>query len=465
MLTGILLGSAIICYIALLVTYKPQANYKNGMLFAVTLPEHAMDHEEIHNIQARFNKRLTQVCLWSGIFLIPLVLLYAWMAYQTIYFLVWIIVFIIVIVIPFRRAFRETLALKRENDWFVGTKRVIQSDLRVARLKNQRLASPWLFIIPFAMAIGLMIWAAREDMQLLGITCVGFVLTLVFFFVSFSMRRAKAKVYSMNSDVNLSLNQFKRRALSFLWLILAIIENIHVLLIYLLTLNETEEMFGVWVSIVLLFSVIPIGIILYVYRRVNTLEQEVLAEDGKIIYTDDDEYWSNGFTYHNPYDKSILVSKRVGIGETINTGTLVGKIVVGCIIGILVLVIFGVSFMLIRSELTSPILNITEEQRIEIDYPMYSFDFDIADIKELSLVDDVPSGMKTNGEATGKYSRGHFRLKELGKTRLYIFNENPPYIKIQLEDAYIFYNDKEPLQTRQLFEQLQQEVVNRRVNE
>lgn len=62
--------------------------------------------------------------------------------------------------------------------------------------------------------------------------------------------------------------------------------------------------------------------------------------------------------------------------------------------------------------MTSPILTITTEQRIEIDYPMYSFDFDIADIEQLTLVDDIPSGMKTNGEATDKYSRGRFRLNQ-----------------------------------------------------
>jgi hypothetical protein len=49
-----------------------------------------------------------------------------------IYFFVWLPLFIIVMVVPFRRAFRETLALKREHEWFVGTKRVVQSDLRVA---------------------------------------------------------------------------------------------------------------------------------------------------------------------------------------------------------------------------------------------------------------------------------------------------------------------------------------------
>jgi hypothetical protein len=58
MITVILLSSALICYIVLLVTYKPQAKYKNGMLFAVTLPEQVMNHVEVGKIQARFNKGL-----------------------------------------------------------------------------------------------------------------------------------------------------------------------------------------------------------------------------------------------------------------------------------------------------------------------------------------------------------------------------------------------------------------------
>jgi uncharacterized membrane protein len=167
------------------------------------------------------------------------------------------------------------------------------------------------------MGLGLMLWAARQDIQFLGLASSGFVLTLVLFFISIHIRRSKAKVYSMNSNVNLSLNQTRRRALSFLWPILAIIENIHFLFVYLLAINETKEMFGVWVTTVFLFSAIPVGVVLYVYRIVNTLEQEVLAQDGKIIYTDDDEYWANGFTYNNPDDKSLLVPKRVGIGETV----------------------------------------------------------------------------------------------------------------------------------------------------
>ncbi|WP_231506266.1 DUF5808 domain-containing protein [Paenibacillus sp. UNC451MF] len=456
-LTAILLGAAIINFIVLLVTYKPQAKYSKGMLFAVTLPAHVMDDANIRSIQAQFNKRLTKASLWMALFLIPLVLLHEWSAYQVIYFFVWFSAFFIWMTVPFRRAFRDTLALKREKEWFVGTKRVIRSDLRTAYLKNQSSASLWLFAIPFAMAIFLMLWGASEP-DLLSLAVSGFALTVMFVLISLIMRRTKAKVYSTNSEVNVSLNQARRRYTSYLWLFMAIIENIHFMLIGLLITSENESMMGVWMTVTVLFIAIPVGLVIYVYRKITCLEQETLEQDGKTIYTDDDEYWSNGFTYHNPQDRSILVPKRVGVGETINTGTWVGKMIAGGSVGLVAVVIIGVSFMLIRSEMTSPVLTVTPEHRIQIDYPMYSFGFNMADIKQMELVDRVPSGIKTNGEATEKQSRGLFRLKELGNSRLYIFKNNPPYIRIKLDDVYIFYNEKDPLQTQQLFEQLQKQV-------
>ncbi|WP_136607709.1 DUF5808 domain-containing protein [Paenibacillus dokdonensis] len=458
MLTALLLLTAIICYIAILATYKPQAKYKKGMLFAVTLPADVMDHTDIQSVQARFNHLFSKASIWMGIGLVPFLLLYAWIPYQVLYFFVWLSVFMLVMLMPFRRAFRDTLALKREHEWFVGNKRVILSDLRVAHLKNKRSASLWLYLIPFAMAIGLLLWAIRDEDQLWGVTTGGLVLTILFFFISFYMRKNKAKVYSINTDVNLVLNQARRRALSYLWLFMAIAENIHFLLTQMFFINENAGLDILWITVVALFSAIPVGSIYYVYHKIHTLEQEVLAQDGKVIYTDDDEYWANGFTYHNPHDKSIFVPKRVGMGETVNTATGVGKLIVWGTIGITAAVIIGVSFMIIRSEMTSPTIAITPDHRVDIQYPMYSYDFGIDDIRELSLVDHVPSGAKTNGEATGQYSRGHFCLKEVGKARLYIFKNNPPYLKIKLDNGYIFYNEKDPLKTKQIFEQLQKQL-------
>lgn len=111
--------------------------------------------------------------------------------------------------------------------------------------------------------------------------------------------------------------------------------------------------------------------------------------------------------------------------------------------------------MLIRSELTAPSLTISSDAQVMIDYPMYSFSFAIEEIEEAELVDSVPSGVKTNGEAVSSYARGHFRLKDIGKARLYVFKNNPPYIRLKLADQVVYYNDADPEATKALFEQLQ----------
>lgn len=456
MLTVMILLPAVITFAVMLATYIPQSKYKQGLLFAIALPAHAMEHEEIRRIQTRFKKQMTQVSVGMALLLIPFILLQKWFAFQMIYFFAWLTVFCIVMVLPFRRAFRDTLALKRANDWYVGKKRVIQGDLRVAYLKNGRVAPLPLFAIPAAMSAGLMGWASRHE--LLGAGIGALAITALFAVLSLSVRRMKTKVYSDNSDVNVSLNQASRRVWSYTYLFLAIVENLHYWIFCLLLNNENVEMNGVWLAMTLVFTLIPLGMILYAYRKIKALEQEVLELDGRTVYTDDDEYWANGFTYHNPHDRHVFVEKRVGVGLAVNTGTLTGKILMGGSLALFAAVVLGVSFLLIRSELTTPTLTITPDQRIEIDYPMYSYDFPVAEIEQLELVDEVPSGMKTNGEATDQYARGHFRLKELGKSRLYIFKNNPPYIKIKLAGTYIFFNEQDPDQTKRLFEQLQQQM-------
>ncbi|MFD0714756.1 hypothetical protein [Paenibacillus sp. GCM10027626] len=466
MITVILMVSAIICWSVVWATYKPQAKYNKGMLFAVMLPEHAMEHEEIARIRQRFRQQFFRANSWVAITLGLVAVLHLWTAYQVIYSLIWYFGFFFVMIAPFRHAFRQTLALKREQGWFIGSKQVVLSDLRAARLKNQRMAPLSLFIVPFIIAAGFIVLTGQkwqDDISVAIIFVIGLLLTVMFFALSLAMRRMKAKVYSMDSEVNVLLNQSRRRMLSYLWWWLAIAENIHMFFIYNLLANENAAMDDIWIASIVLFSLIPVVMIYLVYRKLNELEQEVLSQDDKPVYTDDDEYWANGFTYHNPYDKSVFVAKRVGMGETINTATIPGKILVGAVIGISAAVVLGVSFLLIRSEVTSPQMSITAGQRIEVSYPMYNYEFDLAAIEQLELVDEVPSGRKSNGEATDKYARGHFRLDGLGKTRLYIYKNNTPYIRIKLDGAYLFYNDKDPANTRKLFEQLERaSELNRR---
>lgn len=58
-------------------------------------------------------------------------------------------------------------------------------------------------------------------------------------------------------------------------------------------------------------------------------------------------------------------------------------------------VLLGVSFMLIRSELTSPELRFAADNRVGIDYPMYSYGFQAEDIRDIALVGEMPAGTQS----------------------------------------------------------------------
>lgn len=300
-LAWVLLFSAVIFYVIFLAVYLSQSRYKDGQLLGILLPAHAADIEPVRQIRERYRKQLLVISTVMALILVlPLLLLQKWMAFQTVYFLLWMSTFILVVTVPFRRSFRELLALKRRQEWYVN-----------------------------------------------------------------------------------------------------------------------------------------------------------LGPDGP---EDGDEYWGNGFTYHNPKDPRVFVDKRIGTGMTLNTGTAAGKMIMGGTAVLILGIIVGVSFMLIRSELTSPVMNITEEQ-VEIHYPMYNYAFAIDEIEALALVEEIPSGLRLNGEATDRYARGIFRLRELGKARLYIFKAHPPYLQIKLPDLYIYYNDENPQQTERWYNILQQKFL------
>jgi hypothetical protein len=307
MVTWILLIPSLIGFLVVFLTYRSQAKYKNGTLFAVRLPEHAASDSRIRAVQDDFARRFNWTGFWLAAAILPMVALHKHFAFQMLYFIVWQTAVFLVLTVPFRRAFRETLQLKRRHGWFVS---------------------------------------APSDASAAG------------------------------------------------------------------------------------------------------------AGSGRPEDPDGDEYWANGFTYHNPRDRRVFVPKRFGIGETVNTGTKAGKLIIGGALGLTAVVLIGAMVMLFVSEYTSPVLAVAPEGAVAIDYPMYKERFHVADIEELVLVDDVPRGKRVNGEATEDYARGNFRLDGLGKARLYIFRDTPPYIRIKLADRYIFYNEKDPDRTRQLYEQL-----------
>jgi hypothetical protein len=83
---------------------------------------------------------------------------------------------------------------------------------------------------------------------------------------------------------------------------------------------------------------------------------------------------------------------------------------------------------------------------------MYGLQMEYSDIKQADTMLTLPAiRSRTNGYASGKILKGHFKLKDQSKVMLFIKKGVPPYICIKTSGETIYLNSYSPVKTRELF--------------
>ncbi|WP_342431859.1 DUF3784 domain-containing protein [Neobacillus sp. FSL H8-0543] len=101
---------------------------------------------------------------------------------------------------------------------------------------------------------------------------------------------------------------------------------------------------------------------------------------------------------------------------------------------------------------------ITKDDRFEIT-GMYGDEWVYEDIISIELMEEMPEvTIRTNGVGLPTLSKGHFKVKDYGSSLLFIQKGSSPYIYIELKEKKIFFNDKEPEQTRNWYEQISEKT-------
>lgn len=180
------------------------------------------------------------------------------------------------------------------------------------------------------------------------------------------------------------------------------------------------------------------------------LKHHFIDSDTEEIYVDDDEYWIKGY-YYNSFDKRTMIEKRVGFGTTLNMAAKGSKLFNICIISFITVVLGGVFLLLVSLDFTTFQLSVHDD-KVGIKASMYSYEFNIGDIEDISLIEALPAkGTRTNGAATDSYMLGNFNLSGTGKAKVYVYRNNPPYIKIKLRNLTIFFNTKSEIKTKEIY--------------
>lgn len=445
----------LIIYITIIATMYSGTKPNKNVLLGVTLPAYAIEDERVKAYQKEYKKMLKIYSAAALILLIPMLFINKYFSIEFTYMMLWVLGMAFTLEIPHSIIHKKMMKLKKENEWFVGKMHVVSIDTTVSRLKKASAVSPFWYLIPLYISIipGLM-YIEKKGTELLLCAILSPCLVIMLFLISRSFLKMKSKVYSENTDINLAINSQNKRLWSIVWLTSAFCQSLMMLFTQRQILSVREINAALFIFTVIFFSLLNIILLVYVFIKDRTTQNQLLANDEKQIYTDDDEYWINGTTYCNPNDSSIMVEKRLGIGSTINIGTKAGKIINYGAYLLIAAIIIPICAFTIMSDFVSPTIEISDSRVINIKCPMYNYSFNMDEVEDITLVDKLPGGIKTNGAATDTYARGNFNLDGYGRTKAYIFKNNPPYIVIKLKDIYVIYNEKDRNRTREVYSKL-----------
>ncbi|WP_438433005.1 DUF5808 domain-containing protein [Gorillibacterium sp. sgz500922] len=433
-----------------------QAKLRRGRLLGVTLPVGAAEDAGVQGVRAEYRRSSRRAALFLLAALVPFFFSRGYFAVNYAYFFIWLILAYFVSSRPFVLANRALKRIKRERGWSAGASRTVQADLRLSRDKDKGALPVVWFLLPLVPSAVLLIRSVQAGQTPVAVTsAIAILNTLLFLAMALLSARLKARVYHRDSLLNLELQRRKLRAQSLLWLLLAGFEALFAFL-FALSLNGERESSGILPVWAVLTVAVPVLLLILFLRYWESIKNRLLPEEGGegTIVRDEDDDWVDGLYYRNPDNPAVFVEDRSGFGTTVNLGTKRGRAVLWGSLGASAVLVLGIGILIGVMDSATPRWELRENGRVQIDYPLYSYGFPLEQVKSVTLVDRLPHGRRTNGLETDRTARGNFRFADWGRSKVYIFRNNPPYLVVELDGMHVVYNKKNPQDTRELYASL-----------
>ena len=454
-------------------SFGKQSEYREGMLLGVHIPSDCIGDPEVSAICTRQEKDWKRfqrinlvisilVCflsLWD--FLIFIVMWTIWLAEYIggIYYL---------IIIPHRKMYR----LKIRRGWVKeSTRRLVRIDTSVSAASD-RLAVDWKWHLPVIILTAATVFfvlgmdqryrmdpAELEVVWIMYGTGVG--ICVLFMALHIGIMSQANRVYSENSDINLSVNRLTKRA----WtsgLIYASWINGAAWITMAAGYYIAGPDLPLWVYVV--YSILMAGaaaaLLIPVALSVGK-RKTLLQSDQEAYYTDDDEYWKSGW-YNNPNDRHILVQDRMNsMNYSFNFGRPGVKIAIKLFYAVLIIFVPAIVIWSVSSiaSLENAEVVLAEADGIyRIEAAGYDCEFRDDEIRSVNLSDALPEDdyVRTNGGSTDKVNIGYFRGKETGKCMMFLYKDCTPVLEIRLENGMTVYaNSREEKDTEDWYDMLE----------
>lgn len=431
---------------------KGAGSAQNGYCFSCRMKADWMKDADVQAVIEKYAQGLKRT-LWV-LALIPAVTFFVpWFSVSFSIWMIWLCAVIAAPGVPYVQADSRIKALKLEKGWSTNSSGPARTELKnagmVRRVKVGEFMVP--SVISGIAAVVSFIRIGRTDYLELGIIVVIFALTTpLFYAVAVWMDRQKTEVICSDSEVNLNYARAKKNIWKNLWLVSAW-ENTACTVFFAVVLGWNMMSTGavLWVSIA--YSVLICITMFFALKKVFALE-DVYKEKRDIVPEDDDAHWIWGIFYYNKNDRHTMVSRRVGLGTTMNMATTAGKVMTA--LGIAGLLVIPASCIWIMLEEFTPLQLSVENEVLVAEHLGVDYEIPLADVEEITLVNELPHRTKLNGSAMDNLCKGTFRVSEEGKCQLFLNPQNGVFMRIEAGDVIYYMSAPDDEGTMEIYEVL-----------
>ena len=153
---------------------------------------------------------------------------------------------------------------------------------------------------------------------------------LITFLLSYTLdatfnKRGQLSKEHLEEEKNILLKYLKWNAISLLLLMFAISFMMISIVFATVAVSPLNPLYMILSVVGIIVSIILMGYHSYCYKRDLPRKQD---SNAYLPPEEQDEFWLWGMFYNNPNDPAVLVSKRYGMGWTINVGSPKGKLII-----------------------------------------------------------------------------------------------------------------------------------------
>ena len=426
-------------------------------VFGTTLNSQAREDEEIKQLIEIYKKKLKKI-FWI-LMIVPVVVIF--IPYSSVTFTFWMFYLfagMFVLALPYIRTNRLVMIYKYEKlglgnlEENEENKKEIQVDLKSIATPEIKTGS---MLIPTTISVVAAVVAMFSDNYH---TAVSFVVvlfavtTVIFHIVTKFMMVQKNEIICADSDININYSRALKKTNQNYMFWLAMVNTfvtvaICISLLYDRNVGSVILWSGIFEAIVACIFTIRL---MKIRQKIDKAYMPYVEEE---LLGDDDIYWKYGLIYNNPKDKHSMVNARLGVGTTVNMAKPSGKILAAIAIGSIALCLFLGIFMMVEE--FTPIHLKIKDDTISCIHTKEKYTIDIDDIREITVLGELPDMTKDIGTAMDNCYKGQFTESDTHDIcKVFLNPQNDIFIRIKTDDNIYIISGYDDEETKQIYNQI-----------